>query len=463
MVDASGLYYPDGQIHEEDYEYASFLSSQMHEAGVICVNCHNPHTAKVRLPGNWLCLQCHGGGDPKAPKIDPVAHSHHQVRGYDANGKLVETDLTKFESANFSETGGECVSCHMPQTVYMQRHWRHDHGFTIPDPLLTKELGIPNACNRCHQDKNADWALDATRKWYGAEMDTRLAVRRERTRGIALARSGDAAAVGPLLNALAGNEAGYWRAAIVNQLAPWSARADVQAALRGTLADTNALVRGKAAYALGTTAEDLEPATVAALDSRLDDPVRVVRVAAAWSLRGSLDIHSAAGQDLQTFLNENADEPAGQMQLGEFYAGRGEMTNALTHFQKAVAWDRGSAPFHRELAVTWSLLNQNSNAVDELRAAVRLDPRNAPFHFELALALNAVGDLDGTVAELETATQLDPGQARVWYNLALARERKANGAGAREAVEHALQLQPDFPEARNFLRSLPPQAGRVGD
>ena len=39
----------------------------------------------------------------------------------------------------------------------MARDPRHDHGFTIPDPLLTKELGIPNACNRCHADKTVDW------------------------------------------------------------------------------------------------------------------------------------------------------------------------------------------------------------------------------------------------------------------------------------------------------------------
>ena len=57
--------------------------------------------------------------------------------------------------------GDVCVDCHMPTTIYMQRHVRHDHGFTIPDPRLTKELGIPNACNRCHTDKTADWSLDA--------------------------------------------------------------------------------------------------------------------------------------------------------------------------------------------------------------------------------------------------------------------------------------------------------------
>ena len=49
----------------------------------------------------------------------------------------------------------------MPVTTYMQRHPRHDHGFTIPDPLLTKQFGVPNACNKCHTDKDTEWSLEA--------------------------------------------------------------------------------------------------------------------------------------------------------------------------------------------------------------------------------------------------------------------------------------------------------------
>jgi predicted CXXCH cytochrome family protein len=488
MVDGSELYYADGQIREEDYEYASFLGSRMHAAGVYCLNCHNPHTAKIRLPGNWICLQCHGGGRTNVPAIDPVAHSHHKVRGYDAFGKLIEADLTKYNSKNFPETGGECVNCHMPQTPYMQRHWRHDHGFTSPDPLLTKELGLPNACNRCHQDKSVDWALDATQKWYGTNMDRLLGARRDRTRAIALARNDDPAAIVPLLKLLAGNETPYWRAAIVNQLEPWPANPTVQAALLKSLNDTNALVRTKAAHVLDATAQPLNAAVMAALRSRLADPVRSVRLAAAWSLRCELDLKSRAGRELNHFLDENADEPAGQMQKGEFFVGRGDFTNALAHYRKAVAWDARSAPIHRELALTYNLLNQSSNALDELTEAVRLNPRDSEYRYELALALNEEGYLTATVTELEKAVQLNPNHAQAWYNLGLARETKHDSAGAlaalerageneagnpqipyaratillrlgrtaeaRIAAQRALQLQPDFADARNLLSQL---------
>jgi len=463
MVDGSELYYADGQIREEDYEYASFLGSRMHASGVYCLNCHNPHTAKIRLPGNWICLQCHGGGNTNAPAIDPVAHSHHKVRGYSADGKLIEADLTKYNSKAFPETGGECVNCHMPQTPYMQRHWRRDHGFTSPDPLLTKELGLPNACNRCHPDKSVDWTLEATQKWYGTNMDRVLGARRERTRTIALARTGDPAAIAPLLKLLAGNEPPYWRAAIVNQLEPWPANPEVQAGLLKSLGDTNALVRTKAAHVLDATAQPLNAAVISALRSRLADPVRSVRVAAAWSLRGELDLHSRAGEELNYFLDENADEPAGQMQKGEFFVGRNDLTNALTHYRKAVTWDTQSAPIHRELALTCNLLGQGSNALEELMEAVRLNPRDSEYRYELALALNGEGDLTATVAELETAVQLNPKHAQAWYNLGLARERKHDPAGALAALEHAGKIEPDDPLIPYVQATILSQLGRTAE
>jgi len=199
LVDYGDHYYADGQVREEDYEYGSFLGSKMHQRGVVCLDCHNPHSAKTILPGNSLCLRCHNGTDTNAPLINPVAHSFHKVFGFDTNGNRISDDLTKYQLKQVAETGGECVNCHMPQTLYMQRHGRHDHGFTIPDPLLTKKFNIPNACNRCHKDQSADWALSYCEKWYGAKMDRPT---RARAEWIARAQQDDPAAREGLLDLL---------------------------------------------------------------------------------------------------------------------------------------------------------------------------------------------------------------------------------------------------------------------
>src|SRR3984957_15815804 len=243
MVDGTDLYYPDGQVHEEDYEYASFLGSRMHASGVECMDCHQPHSAKLRWPGNFLCLRCHDGSRTNAPVINPLAHSHHQVRGYSLDGKLIDKDLTHFKSDGFKETGGECVNCHMPQTVYMQRHARYDHGMTIPDPLLTKEFGVPNACNRCHKDKDADWALAHVDKWYGKLMDRPT---RQRARLLAEGRVSNVAVLEPLLKMLATETNAYWKAALISVLPLWANESQIDAVLQQSLSDGNALVRKKA-------------------------------------------------------------------------------------------------------------------------------------------------------------------------------------------------------------------------
>jgi predicted CXXCH cytochrome family protein len=488
MVDGTDLYYPDGQVHEEDYEYASFLGSRMSAGGVECSDCHQPHSAKTRLPGNFLCLRCHNGSYTNAPVIDPVAHSHHQVRGYAPDGKLIDTDLAHFKTQAIKETGGECVNCHMPQTVYMQRHARHDHGFTIPDPLLTKENGVPNACNRCHQDKDADWALAQVGKWYGKLMDRPS---RERARRLAEARAGNHGAVEPLLKILDAETNSYWKAAILNVLPPWSAEPQVAAVLRRSLSDSNALVREKAARAFDTGVENQAAATTEALHARLEDPVRSVRVAAAWALRASLDTNSKAGRELNLFLDANADQPGGQLQQGEFFVARGDPQKALEHYRKAVAWDPASAPIRHDLAVLYSSLNQNGEALEQLREAVRLEPREAEYHFSLALALSDGGELEKAIAELHEAVRLNPRHADAWRNLGLALAAKddLNGARnaleraegiepgdaripyaratvlarlgrvaeARAAAERALELRPDYPEARELMQRLASQ------
>ena len=259
IVDASEIYYPDGQVREEDYEYASFLSSKMHLRGVTCLDCHNPHSMKTRLPGNSLCMRCHNGSYPPAPAINPVSHSRHKVFGYDPGGVITNIDLAKYGSKQIEETGGECVNCHMPQTIYMQRDSRHDHGFTIPDPLLTKQLGIPNACNRCHKEKDADWALKYCDEWYGAKMDRPS---RSRAQIVAAARAGDAKARDGLLALLSKEDNSYWRAVAAGLLSRWAGEPAVENTLMKALHDTNALVRSESVHALSASAAAHVPAAV---------------------------------------------------------------------------------------------------------------------------------------------------------------------------------------------------------
>ncbi|MGZ9112520.1 MAG: cytochrome c3 family protein [Rhodoplanes sp.] len=92
----------------------------MFAAGVTCSDCHDPHSAKLRYPGDDTCLQCHS-----TEKYANAKHAGHEA----ANPPL------------------GCVSCHMPVRNYMVVDPRHDHSFRVPRPDLSAKLGTPNACN----------------------------------------------------------------------------------------------------------------------------------------------------------------------------------------------------------------------------------------------------------------------------------------------------------------------------
>ncbi len=419
-ADETENYHPDGQVREEDYEYSAFLGSRMHAAGVRCGDCHQPHSARTLLPGNALCLRCHAGGLNRAPVINPLTHTFHRA----------------------DSGGSQCVNCHMPQTTFMQRHRRHDHGFTVPDPVLTEELGIPNACNRCHVDRDAAWARSAAERWYGPRLERPA---RQRTRWLAAARRGDEAAVGPLTAFLATNTLPYWQAVAVRLLEPWVHQDRVRDAMLALAAHPDALVRANVARALEPLL-DAATAVRPALERLAADPDRSVRVSAAWGLRAGLEPASPAGRDLRHSMELQADQPLGQLRLGHFEAAQNRLGAALVHFRQAVRWDPNSAPLRRELAVALSQSGDAAGAVAELEAAVRLDPNEAEFRFLLALAQGEAGRPDRVVPELEAALKLNPRHARAAYNLGLARQERGDAAGAIDALFRAESADPRDPQ-----------------
>ena len=133
-----GLYFADGQIRDEVYEYGSFLQSRMHAAGVTCSDCHDPHSLELLATGDALCARCH------APERFAVeTHHHHPV----------------------DSAGARCVECHMPERTYMVIDRRRDHSLRLPRPDLEAVTGAPDACTACHRDRDAAWAARAIEGW----------------------------------------------------------------------------------------------------------------------------------------------------------------------------------------------------------------------------------------------------------------------------------------------------------
>ncbi len=297
-----GLYWPDGQIRDEVYVLGSFLQSKMNAKGVGCINCHDPHNARLIAEGNAVCTACHSlAGNADFPSLslreyDSPAHHHHPE----------------------GSTGADCKNCHMPEQVYMGNDWRADHSFRVPRPDLHAETGAPDACTSCHGDRPASWAADVIRGWFP---DSRL---RGAHYGQILARgiNDPVATRGDLVTlALRTGKPGIVRATALWLMGQTGETLDADA-FETLLADPDPLVR---AAATGTQQWADDPARLMQVAGMLNDTSRSVRIAAAKAMLGAPIAHlpgamarslARAEQEWRAALIVRLDFPETHLQLG---------------------------------------------------------------------------------------------------------------------------------------------------
>lgn len=345
-----GLYFPDGQIHDEVYVYGSFLQSKMYARGVRCTDCHDTHSYALRLRENAVCTQCHSPvgnvAFPTLNKSDYDSPAHH-----------------------FHETGSDgaaCISCHMLERRYMVVDGRRDHSFRVPRPDLAAKLNTPEPCTHCHQGKTTQWAAQ--------EIAARVAHSRT---GEAHFAESFAAANAALTDqtvraltdiALDNDIAAIVRASAAQRLSP-APDAVPDDALPRLLSDESALVRGAA---IGLQRFQSRSANTDVLLPLLGDPVRSVRIEAAKGFLGvSLDAVTkedqpklrAAMVELQDALKAKADYPEIQMMTGGVALTLRNLPAATHAFQRAVEMDP-------QLVDAWVMLARIQAAQGD-RAAVR--------------------------------------------------------------------------------------------
>jgi tetratricopeptide (TPR) repeat protein len=413
-----GLFHDDGQQRDEVFNLGTFLGSRMHAKGVTCSDCHDPHTQKLRAPGNAVCSQCHAPG-----KYDAASHHHH-------------APATK---------GAECAACHMPTTTYMVVDPRHDHGFRIPRPDRTVSLGVPNACNQCHTDRKPQWAADALKAWFPQPK----AGFQTFAEAFTVAGRGAAGAQRALVAVVQDREqSGFARASAVRRLGQFLSAATLPT-LRGALADPDALVRAAAAAALAGAGPDARAQLLAPL---LGDPIRQVRMDAARALAGEPESRLSPQQrerfaiaidEVVAAERFNADRPEGRANLGNLRATQGRVEEAIAAYRGALALD----PTFVQAALNLADLHRTRGAENEaektLREALARDPRSAPARHALGLSLARQKRADESLKELAQAAKLAPDSARFAYVYAVALNDAGQRGPALRELEGALKRHPD--------------------
>jgi predicted CXXCH cytochrome family protein len=423
------LYHADGQQRDEVYVWGSFLQSKMYASGVTCSDCHEPHSGKLRADGNSLCATCHS-----ANRYDAPSHHHHQPGG----------------------AGASCAGCHMPTTTYMVVDPRRDHSLRVPRPDLSVNLGTPNACNDCHRDRDARWAATQVTQWYG-----RAPQGFQRFAASFSAASGGALDAPAQLRAIAADAS---HPAIVRATALAQLNGSDNQAARETLAaavrDGNPLLRLAALQSLANAPLGTRVPLAAPL---LDDPLKAIRIEAASLLaatpadqlnaaqRASFERASAeyvAGQ------RYNADRAEARVNLGTFYANRGDAAKAEAEIKAAIALDRGFVPAYVNLADLYRVQGRDAEGEGVLRDGLKQVPKSAMLHHALGLVLVRLKRTDSALAELEQATALEPGNARFSYVYAVALHSTGKTDAAIKRLEKASTAHPNDREILEALVSF---------
>ncbi|HEX6926591.1 MAG TPA: tetratricopeptide repeat protein [Longimicrobiaceae bacterium] len=462
-----GLYHADGQQRDEVYIHASFLQSRMFAAGVTCSDCHDPHSQRLRAEGNAVCTGCH-----TPERYDTPEHHFHPADG---------------EAA-------QCVSCHMPETTYMQIDPRRDHSLRVPRPDQTVSLGVPNVCNGCHTERSAEWAATTVREWYGHD-PSGFQTFAEAFAAHEAAEPGAATALATL--ATSREQPTVVRASALARLADLPSVVVLEAARVG-LADPDPLIRHAALSAL----EGLPPEQRAALVTPLlSDSVRIVRQQAAWLLApatASLQLPAArsaftrAANEFIASQRYRADRPENRVTLGTFFAQLGRVGEAEAEYRAALRMRPGEvaayvnladlyraqgreaeaervlrdglerlpedANLHHALGLSLARSGREAEARESLRRAAELAPEEPRFAYAYAVALHSGGEARQAIAVLETALERHPRDYDLLFALATFHRDAGERAAALAAAERLLATFPQDPVAAELVRSL--QAAR---
>jgi tetratricopeptide (TPR) repeat protein len=438
QVIGNEFYFPDGQIREEDYEYGSFAQSKMFHNNVRCSSCHNPHSGKLILPGNALCMTCH------KPKYDTKEHHFHMI----------------------NTEGSQCINCHMATKTYMGVDHRRDHSFRIPRPDQSVVYGTPNACTSCHKDKSASWAANVINKNYGDKRAYHFSD--DLLPGSQLTDKSETHLI-KLLGDTTQPEIA--RATAANYLANIQTPTTAEALTRA-LHDKRALVRYHAIRAL----ENFPPQVwQSAAQQTLTDKVRAVRIAAAdlfhrlpaeaipASVKGA---YFTADTENRKYLQYQTDFAVGNVMLADYELQGGDQLNAILHYLRGLKKDSLMNYARLNLSAAYSNTGKNPEALEVLQQAAAIDQSNDRIFYNLGLLYYELQNIPSALTNFDKATRLGSTNPGVYYNYGLLLQQQEKLKEAEQILLRGYALSPaaaniNYALAYLYLRENHPQKARL--
>jgi len=375
------LYFADGKIKDEVYVYNSFKQSRMYEAGVTCSDCHNAHTLKRNGAGDQVCNKCHF-----RPDYAGESHTFHK------------------------EGSASCIDCHMPSRIYMGVDERNDHSFRVPRPDLSVGSDIPNACNVCHSTKDAAWAAERMKRWYGKTP----VGKQEFAHSLQSLRRNSEDARASLYEILMSDAPDIAKVTAVGYLGNYPSKQTYMTVMQ-MLRSNSATKRLNALRSLQAFPPRLR---VRKTFDMLNDPEKIVRIEAARQL-SSLE----AGE---------MDTPA-----------RAQLEIGIAEYEATLLFNADRAESQTALAGLYLHRQHYDKVEPAYNEALRIQPKFVPAYVNYADYLSKRGEEERSLAVLEQGLEKVPENGALYQAIGLWHVRNHHKEKALPLLKHAAELDAD--------------------
>ena len=415
-------YHPDGRIKAFGYQQNHIFSDCYINGSMTCVDCHDPHSQGYRdfngVPladpfDNGQCTGCHAS---KAE--DPTAHSHHPE----------------------GSEGNKCVHCHMPYLQHQAmgtelRFARSDHTIPIPRPAFDAQLGIENACFKCHPDKSIEWLQSKTDEWYGELKPHK-----------------------------------QW----VTNLLEAEGVKSLDQAEKLLLPDTSVhpvgQMMGLSQFLnshLSPNMQSLDPDIIDEIKQFVLSPDLDVKSVALASLHLTQDYNSSTHNYLIEQLEALNEKAATKVRkrwatilpyLAKQYEEQERFDEAIGTYRKALKVWPDQPAILSNLAYTYQRMGNHQQAVRYYQQAARLDPYNAMAWVNLGNAQGNAGDAPGSIESYYKAIEINPWNTEAHFNIGNYFYRAGSTTRAIEFYQKAVERNPALADgyfnlARAYIKS----------
>ncbi|MBT5073469.1 MAG: hypothetical protein HOH18_05320 [Kordiimonadaceae bacterium] len=429
-------YFPDGQVRDEDYVWGSFLQSKMHEEGVICSDCHDPHSLQLKASGNGLCTQCH-----LPAYYDRVEHFNHPV----------------------GSSGAQCVNCHMPARTYMGVDDRRDHSFRIPRPDLNHKTASPDACTTCHTDQQPAWAAAQINNWFDGGQNRDIHY-------------------GEILNAVFTGEAGgeqklhqlindeqvpaIIRGSAYSLLTSYPSATSFDHIKQGLISQEPLIrlgaVRGSIFIPTAERSEILLPLLSDEMKAVRVEVVRVLSDIAPEQIDGTYSAaYKSAKQEFFTASNQTTWRGEGHFNLGLFQGAQNNRQLAEQHYRKAIEVDPYFPASYINLADLFRAFGEDASNAEMIESGLSVLPENADLNYSKALNLIRNRQAEQAMTFLEKANSLAPGNAYYAYVYAVALKDLGQPGRAMEIIISAILQSENDGNLNMMLFNIYAESGRI--